>query len=139
MTDQFNWENYIKSVKRLKNSNKIVCSPSSRNLRIHTLSRKYSSNNVIDLHGFTLDQAYQHLKSFLKNSFENNLRDLVIITGKGRPEKPGIIKLEVERWLKYTELNNNILKFQVVTNSLGEEQGAIRVTLRRNKGSLKYD
>ena len=37
----------------------------------------------IDLHGYTLEQANKTIEEFIKNAFENSIRKLIIVTGKG--------------------------------------------------------
>ena len=38
---------------------------------------------LLDLHGYTLDEANKTIENFIKKSFENNISKLIIVTGKG--------------------------------------------------------
>ena len=38
---------------------------------------------VLDLHGYTLDEANKTTENFIKKSFEDNIAKLIIVTGKG--------------------------------------------------------
>ena len=38
---------------------------------------------TVDLHGYTLDEANKFIKTFIKKSFNENVKKLIIITGKG--------------------------------------------------------
>ncbi len=50
-------------------------------------SQKFVFDAIIDLHGKTEVQAYDIIKKFIKNSYLNNLKSIVIITGKGTNSK----------------------------------------------------
>ena len=133
------WLDYTKSVKHIQNyKNKVFLA--QKNTSNKSPSNYYQShfqkNSTIDLHGLTVDEAYITLKQFLQNSYLNHQKYLTIITGKGTKEKTSIIKLEVPRWLQYTELSTNVLKFEIVKNKFGEEEGAIKLTLRIKKGEF---
>lgn len=83
----------------------------------------------IDLHGLTQDQAFEELNNFLKSAYHNNKKNILIITGKGKLSQPGVIRLAVPRWLRYTEIKQYILSFSTAENSQGGE-GAISVLLK---------
>jgi DNA-nicking Smr family endonuclease len=53
----------------------------------------------IDLHGMTLDTAHAALKRFIVAQAHAQRRCLLVITGKGGPERPGLLKREVPLWL----------------------------------------
>ena len=38
---------------------------------------------LLDLHGYTLDEANKTIENFIKKSFEDNISKLIIVTGKG--------------------------------------------------------
>jgi len=54
---------------------------------------------VIDLHGMTLDAAHGALKRFIDAQRRAEKRCLLVITGKGGPDRPGRLKREVPLWL----------------------------------------
>jgi len=54
---------------------------------------------VIDLHGMTLDKAHDALKRFIDAQMRADKRCLLVITGKGGPERPGRLRQEVPLWL----------------------------------------
>ena len=84
----------------------------------------------IDLHGMTKDQAYSALKNFLQNARNLGKKNVLIITGKGSLLQPSVIKVEVPRWLEYTELKQYVMSYSSANYRLGGE-GAIIVTLRK--------
>ena len=54
----------------------------------------------LDLHGQTQDEAHRRLVHFLAEAHESGLRNLLIITGKGRVgEQGGVLRRMVPRWL----------------------------------------
>ena len=50
-------------------------------------SGKYSIDASLDLHGLTIEQAYNKTKAFFEKSIQNNLRCILLITGKGLHSK----------------------------------------------------
>lgn len=141
------WFEYIKSVKKIANKKIVTDNKLQQKDKIKS-SFKYlpyldkefykpsvtSSTNMIidakiDLHGFTKELAFKVLENFLRKSYNNNIKKVLVITGKGSSEKPSVIKLEVPRWLKYTELSRYIRSFSVAREKLGGE-GAILVDLK---------
>ena len=69
--DKLDWENFIKSKEKLADKDykkKIVANYKTKS---------------IDLHGYTLDQANQAIEKFIITSFQENIKKLVVVTGKG--------------------------------------------------------
>ena len=56
-------------------------------------------DRVIDLHGHTLDAAYQVLVAALDSAEMHGHRVLLIVTGKGRTDRPSRIRAELSHWL----------------------------------------
>lgn len=52
----------------------------------------------VDLHGMTQDEAYFLLLSFLRRAFEDGVRYVLVITGKGS-RSDGILRRAVPGWL----------------------------------------
>jgi hypothetical protein len=55
---------------------------------------------VIDLHGLTLAAAHQALGRFIGIQAAAGRRCLLVITGKGRQDRPGRLRREVPTWLE---------------------------------------
>lgn len=139
------WLEYIKSVRKIKH--KIISKQalktrkeveqrdniSFKNMEDYSFfTEERRSIPALDLHGFTKDQAFDTIKKFLENSFNNKIKKVIIITGKGKLDNPGIIKLEVPRWLQYTELKAYITSYSTAHQHLGGE-GAILVSIKNKK------
>tara|TARA_B100000242_G_C42949050_1_gene440087 strand:+ start:353 stop:829 length:477 start_codon:yes stop_codon:yes gene_type:complete len=97
-------------------------------------NRKFVYDALIDLHGKTEIQAHEITKNFIKNCFLNELKSIVIITGKGANNQ-GILKLKLPLWLKNDELSKFVVGFETMPNNKGGE-GALFVKLK-NKNKYK--
>ena len=89
---------------------------------------------TVDFHGMTLEEAFKQLLHQLNLSYENKLRCILLITGKGKNTKPSreSIKGNIEKWLKHQEISSKIIKYVDATNKHGGT-GTIYVLLKRNK------
>ena len=136
------WENYVsnyeKSVLILKND-----SPKKRKLGNNkTFIKKEkllnSFKNIgkkriepdmsLDLHGYTLYSAKSLLQKFISNCYEKNIRNVLIITGKGQNNK-GALKEEVPEWLNDKSFNQYVVSFNVAPSQFGGE-GALFVRIK---------
>ena len=91
-------------------------------------SKKFVFDAIIDLHGKTEVQAYETIKEFISNSYVNNLKNIIIITGKGI-NCQGKLKLKTPSWLKSKELSKFIVGFETLPQNKGGE-GALFVKLK---------
>ena len=94
-------------------------------------SKKLVLDAIIDLHGKTEIEAYKAIKNFIKNSYLNNSKSIIIITGKGINSQ-GKLKLKTPLWLKSEELSKFVVGFSTMPNSKGGE-GALFVKLKNIK------
>ncbi len=101
-------------------------------------SGKINIESTIDLHGLSLKEAETRLQRFVNESFQNNKRFLLIITGKGRNSKPDIygntltIKNELNKWLLEDFYRD---KVQYISKALDKHggEGAFYFFLRKSK------
>ena len=142
------WKDFIKSVKKLDRSNvvardapkpRIKTNPernklisfidnrkSMKHIAVRILTRseikKFHSQNVIDLHGYTRE-VDDTLETFCSKCILNGIREITIITGKG----DGVVKAATSLWLKsHPEL---VIGFFAIKDSR-MESGAFGVRLR---------
>ena len=91
-------------------------------------SKKLTFDAIIDLHGKTEIEAFHLIKNFIKNCYQNNFKNIIIITGKGINNQ-GILKLKTPLWLKSTELSKYLVGFENMPQNKGGE-GALFVRLK---------
>lgn len=94
------------------------------------MRRKIKIDRKIDLHGYTQDQAFEFLSLFLKNAYIMQKRHVLIVTGKGSLDNPGVIKTMLPRWLEYTELKKYISGYSQAPIDLGGS-GAMLVKIKK--------
>ena len=136
--------NSIKKVNKYKKSNTKNISTKPRVLKPNIYfeldsytKRKLYTNKLnidafVDLHGKSEVQAYEIIKNFIKNSYLNELKSIIIITGKGTNSQ-GKLKLKTPLWLKNKELSKFLVGFENMPNNKGGE-GALFVKLKnKNK------
>ncbi len=92
----------------------------------------------LDLHGMTIDQAFQSLTTFLANSQAQGHRCVLVITGKGSVktehwwQKAGILKEQVPRWLEDEPNRSRITTHSIARPEHGGS-GALYVFLKKIK------
>lgn len=88
---------------------------------------------VEDLHGVTLEQAWQACSAFLWQSYQQNYRCVLIVHGKGRGYGPsedmGIIKANIGRWLASHPV---VMGFHTALPKHGGS-GAIYILIKKNR------
>ena len=91
---------------------------------------KYHIDYTLDLHGFTLDEAYLKVKQTFEIAISKNYRCLLIITGKGLHSQSTTIKTSLEEWLKEPFFSNKIIKWTDAQQKDGGT-GAVYVLLKK--------
>ena len=86
--------------------------------------------NKLDLHGFTEIEAKKELETFLDYCLSRNKRVVLVITGKGRSEKGGVIKNNISKWLNSQNLRHKIIGFDYAAPKHGGN-GAIYIFLKK--------
>ena len=102
---------------------------------------KITIEGTIDLHGFSLREAENELKLFVKDSLREKKKLLLVITGKGLNSKPNIhgktltIKSEVKNWLSDRFYSD---KVQYISKALDRHggDGAYYFFLKKSKNIL---
>ena len=85
----------------------------------------------IDLHGATLPQAHEKLKSFLLSAATEGHRHVLVITGKGTANK-GVIRSHLPVWLNEPPLSAHVIAYCQAQIKDGGA-GAWYVNLRRRR------
>lgn len=92
----------------------------------------------LDLHGKTLVEAKEFITNSIMSCVENNIRCILIITGKKKTlnGSKGLIRENLPLWLKEAELSHYILHHCFATKKDGDD-GA-RYILLRKKDKVLY-
>jgi DNA-nicking Smr family endonuclease len=89
-----------------------------------------SPDRVIDLHGHTLETAHLVLSDALESADFHGQRIILIVTGKGRSDRPGRIKAELSHWLDNGNYRSRIAALRPAHPRHGGT-GAFYLILRR--------
>ena len=87
-------------------------------------------DRAIDLHGHTLAAAHDRLMIELDTAHAVGARVLLVVTGKGRGERPGRIRAQLADWLEGSSLRSRIAALRPAHVRHGGS-GAFYVILRR--------
>ncbi len=89
---------------------------------------------TIDLHGMTLQAAYENFKNFIERAYSKNYRLLLVITGKGLKslEGKGKIKNALIDWTNEISLRSKIVRVSEASRKDGGS-GAYYILLKRRR------
>lgn len=98
----------------------------------------YPPEAHLDLHGQSAAQAANALLQFMRDSYINNRRCVLLIPGRGNnsPEGYGVLRERLQAWLTRDPLKRVILAFCTAQPRHGGA-GALYVLLRKRKGEGK--
>ena len=145
--DKNAWENYIANFNnfsinfqnsknnQVNKQTKIFLKKTSSNVQLNSYkNRKVRPEGVLDLHGYRLHNARIALQKYIFNAYEKNIRNILIITGKGYNNK-GILKKEVPLWLNDQNLMSLLVNFEIAPKEFGGD-GALLVKIKNKKKNL---
>ena len=69
--DQKDWQNFIDGNEKLKNKD------------LNYKKETFEKSTSIDLHGYTLSEANEHIKTIILDSYERDIKKILVVTGKG--------------------------------------------------------
>ena len=131
--DKRDWKNFINSKKKIQNKDLLIFKKN-----IHKNSFK-----VIDLHGFSLENANKIVSDFIEKCYLEGISKINIITGKGSRSKNkydpyqsmklGILKYSIPDYIKN---NINLMKKieEIDYNSVNNpSEGSFNIFLKKNK------
>ena len=114
--DKKDWLKFIKSNERLENKD--------------TFNKKQSSikkEKLIDLHGYSLDDANKKIYNFILSCYEQNISKIKVITGKGSRSK--------NEENPYRSKNLSILKYSV-PNYINSNQELLKIIKSFNQSEI---
>lgn len=115
------WNSVIESLKPLHKKN-------NRHIKylVNKINNKISNlRYILDLHGYTVQEAYDNLFDFIKQHNEIKTKYIVVITGKGTEEKEGLIHKEIINWFDTNRFKKYIKKYEWINSG-----GALRIFLK---------
>jgi DNA-nicking Smr family endonuclease len=86
--------------------------------------KRFKPDATLDLHGYSLYSAKLILHKYLINCYEKNIRNVLIITGKGQSNK-GVLKEEVPKWLTDSALRKFLIEYYIAPRNFGGEGALI--------------
>ena len=128
--DKQDWENFIKNKEKIQNKDLSIFKEKEENLF-----------KVIDLHGFSLEDANKAINDFIENCYLEGISKINIITGKGSRSKNkndpyqsmrlGILKYSIPDYIKN---NINLMKKikEIDYNSIDNpSEGSFNIFLKK--------
>ncbi|QCE35583.1 hypothetical protein FAI40_09730 [Acetobacteraceae bacterium] len=82
------------------------------------ISKSTDFLHVLDLHGFTVQEAFCSFRSFMERAKGKKWKEVEIITGLGVSGR-GIIRRELRHWLERKEYSSRITEIFHPSNNLG--------------------
>jgi DNA-nicking Smr family endonuclease len=124
----FNVDKFEKVIEAKTAKKKLI--QNNVSLHSYTLFKKgkIKPDGIIDLHGYSLKIGKVKLESYLLKSYENNLRNILVVTGKGL-NNLGVLKKEVPIWLDHKEIKKLLISYETAPNSFGGS-GALLVRIK---------
>lgn len=104
---------------------------------------QYAVEAHLDLHGMTLEQAYDALLFFLREAYFSGRRVVLLIPGRGKgsPQGLSLLKREIQHWLTREPLKRVVLAYCTALPRHGGA-GALYVMLRKQRkdvGKVAFD
>ena len=128
--DKKDWENFVNSKDKIQNKDSLILKNKNKNLF-----------RVIDLHGFSLDDANKTINNFIEKCYLEGVDKINVITGKGSRSKNkedpyqsvefGILKYSVPDYIKN---NINLMKIikEIDSNSIDNPNvGSFNIFLKK--------
>ena len=96
------------------------------------ISKNMSVDHIkLDLHSFTEDEAFNKLCEIVNLAYQNNVREIMVVTGVNLKdgEATGKLYQQLPRWLEYSEIAKYISSF----NYQDDNKGAILIKLKKQE------
>ena len=110
-------------------------------------NQKISKVRKLDLHGLSLDDANKVVKKFIIESFNQNYKKLIIVTGKGSRSKSydnpyisenlSVLKNSIPEYIKNEENLNSMIKKITKADYQDGGDGALSIFLKNSKKFIK--
>ena len=114
------WLDCVKDIKKFPDRNALTDGYKKVKFIPIAKSDDFILKNRIDLHGYTIDQAYKTVFDFIEISFNADRKMIYIITGKGKPESRETLNKLVPRWLNEKPLSDFVSSASFSSSNAGE-------------------
>ena len=75
--DKKDWKNFTSSRDKVSN----------KDFKINKKNIEENNERIIDLHGFSLENANKIIEEFINNSYQEGIKKIIVVTGKGTRSK----------------------------------------------------
>ena len=75
--DKKDWKNFTSSRDKVPN----------KDFKINKKNIEENTKRIIDLHGFSLENANKIIEEFINNSYQEGIKKIIVVTGKGTRSK----------------------------------------------------
>ena len=75
--DKKDWKNFTSSRDKVPN----------KDFKINKKNIEKNIERIIDLHGFSLENANKIIEEFINNSYQEGIKKIIVVTGKGTRSK----------------------------------------------------
>ena len=103
-----------------------------KNLYKRIAQGKVKPDHVLDLHGFSEIAAREEVIKHIEAAYYHGFRLILVITGKGGADRPGVLKSNIGRFLNSQEIAYMIL-FAIEAARRHGGSGAFYVYLKKNR------
>ena len=124
------WNEFIQTVTPLDKKHKAPLLKRLLTGRFFLMKRPPLSTRL-DLHHFTLQEAFGAFQDFLTEHAARETRQIIVITGKGAQGK-GVLRQEFPKWLERADIREKISRVETAPARMGGD-GAFLVYLKRKK------
>ena len=131
--DKKDWENFISGNQKLNDKD-------------FKNEKKYAEVRSIDLHGYNLEDANKVVEKFITTAFEENIKKLIVVTGKGlhsnKENDPYVSKdLSILRYSvpEFINKNKNLMDiiFEIKEAKIQDGgSGAFYIYLKKNNNNF---
>ena len=108
--DKKDWRNFTSSRDKVPN----------KDFKINKKNIGENTKRIIDLHGFSLENANKIIEGFINNSYQEGIKKIIVVTGKGTRSKTAnnpylsrdlsILKYSVPKFIKSNSSLMNKIK-----------------------------
>ena len=129
--DKKDWKNFILSKDKVQN----------KDLSFSQTNATKNSVKIIDLHGFSLENANKSIDEFINRCFKNHISKIIVITGKGSRsnniDNPyvskdlSILKYSVPEFIKSNQNLMKMIKDIKEVDIKDVESGAFNIYLKK--------